>query len=85
MEVQAILDKNRCPIVQIIDDDKGEFDQMYCGQRCPHCGKNVCQHDTTYVRPILLAKVKFFPIKIAANIVGCLKRRCPFGRGCKPL
>ena len=23
MEVQAILDKNRCPIVQIIDDDKG--------------------------------------------------------------
>lgn len=23
MEVQAVLDKNRCPIVQIIDDDKG--------------------------------------------------------------
>ena len=23
MEVQAILDKNRCPIVQIIHDDKG--------------------------------------------------------------
>jgi hypothetical protein len=23
MEVQSILDRNRCPIVQIIDDDKG--------------------------------------------------------------